>query len=118
MGDTAMNVPVEVRSHELRQLDKMVPKAADRLREVATENNDLASEADTLDRAYDEHILDMPATHSMGDGYLSMPADDWRAIIRHLPRIEDNVGVTRVWWLRKKLTSRVRERLAELEDSE
>jgi hypothetical protein len=115
MGDTAMNVPVEIRSHELRQLDHMVPQAADELEAVATDENNLADEANTLYRAYDEHIADMPATHSMGDGYLSMPADDWRSIIRHLPRVEDEEGKLRVLWLRKKLVGRLRDRMDELE---
>jgi hypothetical protein len=97
MGDTAMHVPVDLRTHEVNQLQEMVPDAAQQLRETDVET--LVEDAETLERAYDEHLYGLD-----GPGVASMPADDWRAIVRNLDRADDGL---RVWWLRKKLVDRL-----------
>jgi hypothetical protein len=101
MGDTAMNVPVDLRTQEVSQLQTMVPDAATKLRETDVES--LADEASTLIRVHDEHLRGL-----QGAGTVSMPADDWRAVVRHLDRGGDGLNA---WWLRKKLVDRLSERL-------
>jgi hypothetical protein len=105
MGDTAMNVPVNMRTHEVYQLQTMVPDAAHHLRETGVET--LVEDAETLNRVYDEHLYGLD-----GRGTVSMPADDWRAIVRNLDRAGDDL---KVWWLRKKLVQRLAERLEGVE---
>lgn len=110
MGDSEINVPVEVRSHELGQLRDWTPTVAANLYDVSTDENGLLEEADTIQRIYDEYI------NTVEGEYISMPADDWRALVANLDRIEDEEGINRVYWLRKKLVTRLRDKLDEMED--
>jgi hypothetical protein len=105
MGDTAINVPIDVRSHELQQVKEMGTSAVERLRSI-----ELDDEADELSRVVDEHILDMPDDADT----LSMPADDWQTLVRHLHRLRDEEGL-RVWWLRRKLYDRLQDKQEALE---
>lgn len=111
--DTELNVPVEVRSHELEQLHDWTPRIEQRLREVERDD-----EADSIERLYDEYIpnyMDADKRAYSGTPYISMPADDWRTLVRNLDRIYDDEGKNRVWWLRKKLVSRLRDRMDDME---
>jgi len=110
---TDINVPVDIRSHESQQLDDMLPEVAQRLTRVERDD-----EADTIERIYEEHVENYETRAHSNTPYISMPADDWRAVIRNLPRVKDDEGITRVWWLQKKLVDRLRGRLEELEDDE
>jgi hypothetical protein len=101
-----MNVPVDLRTHEVQQLQTMVPDAAHHLRE--TDVDTLVEDAETLNRVYDEHLYGLD-----GPGMVSMPADDWRAIVRNLDRAGDDL---KVWWLRKKLVQRLADKLDEVEE--
>lgn len=114
MGDTAINVPVEVRSHELTQIHEMVPAARDDL--VDADNDD---DAETVRRIYDEHIKGVEQSFSEDESfaaYLSMPVEDWRMVIRYLNRTTRDEGRIRVHWLQEKLVTRLEDRLDELED--
>lgn len=115
MGDTAINVPVRVRSHELCQVHEMVPDVEERLRSIDTEST--IERADELNRIYDEHISGVDGEPRESDAfaaYLSMPADDWRSVVSALARVEDD-GL-RPQWLQKKLVNRLRDRMEELDN--
>jgi hypothetical protein len=106
MGDTALNVPVEVRSHELEQLHESVQSVIDNL-----EDAEMDAAVDELSRVYEEHI---EGVHKDGEGtvHVSMPAEDWRITIRYLNRArEDSM---RVGWLQSKLVDRIEKKLAEM----
>jgi len=95
MGDTAINIPIEIRSHELTQLVRFVEKLVRRFTNRETEQK-----ADELRRVYDEHIYGMESA-----SYLSMPIDDWRTLVSSLSYIDDGL---RGWWLQTKLVERLR----------
>jgi hypothetical protein len=117
MGDTAINVPVKVRTHELNQLHEFVPDVRDGLRQA-----ELDEAADEVARIYDEHISGVEREFTGDDqafaAYVSMPANDWKTIVRFIGRLEHTSEGTRAWWLQKKLVERLRERLEEMEDDE
>lgn len=102
MGDTAINIPVECRRTEVRQLKEMVPKAVERL-DAAGKDDDAAA----LERIHDEHITDLPD----GKGTVSMPKDDWTSLVLGLDRVDDGL---RPWWLTRKLSTRVQDRLRDV----
>ena len=108
-----MDVPINVRSHEAEQLQEWTPKVEQTLRSVGRDD-----EADTIESIYDEHVSEFETRAHSDTPYISMDADDWRALVRNLDRIDDDEGKNRVWWLRKKLVSRLRDRMEELEDDE
>jgi hypothetical protein len=101
MDDDTINVPIRVRSNEVAQLHEFVPEAIDQCRR--TEMDD---EADQLQCVVDEYL-------EPNDGYISMPADEWRAVIRNVHRRTDN-GL-RSEYLQRKLLKRLRARMEELE---
>jgi len=108
MGDTALNVPIRVRTHELEQLHGMVPEA---IQQIGTD------EADELKRVYDEHIGQITAEYPEGPqfaAYVSMPIDDWRTVISGLNRARYESGRPRVHWLQSKLVGRLEDRSEEL----
>lgn len=105
MGDTAISIPIDVRTHERKQLREFIPKIVSRYAIRATEDNDMESRADELNRVYEEHI------EGMGNALL-MPIDDWRTIISELSEIDDGL---RGWWLQRKLIRRLREKSEELQ---
>lgn len=99
-----MNVPIEVRSHELKQVKTMLSTAIDELESAE-------ADVEEISRVYEEHILGMD-----NSDYLSMPADDWRLVIRYLNRARRTEGRTRVHWLQTKFVNRLNERMEEMED--
>lgn len=101
MGDTAINIPIEIRSHESTQLDTFVDKLVRRFTNRGTEQK-----ADELRRVYDEHIDEMGSAD-----YLSMPIDDWRTLVSSLSEVDDGL---RGWWLQTKLVDRLRVKSDEL----
>lgn len=105
MDDTAINIPIDVRSHEQNQLTEFVPKLVTRFMNRQTEQ--MESKSDELNRVYDEHIEGMD-----GESYLSMPIDDWRTLISSLSNVDDGL---RGWWLQKKLVSRLRDKLEDIQ---
>lgn len=105
MGDTAINIPIDVRSHEQNQLTEFIPKLVTRFMNRQTEQ--MESKSDELNRVYDEHIEGMD-----GESYLSMPIDDWRTLISSLSNVDDGL---RGWWLQKKLVSRLRDKLEDIQ---
>jgi hypothetical protein len=116
MGDTTMNVPVEVRTHELQQVKTMMADVAADLGQA--ELDDAASE---VNRIYETHVEGIEPTYPEGDefaAYLSMPAEDWRMTVRYLNRAWSEHGKFRTHWLQSKLVSRVEGRLNELERDE
>jgi len=116
MGDTTMNVPVEVRTHELQQVKEMMQSVSDQLARA-----DMESAADEVRRIFDTHVEGVEPTYPEGTefaAYLSMPADDWRVTIRYLNRARRTEGRLRTQWLQYKLVQRVEERLNELEGDE
>lgn len=108
MGDTALNVPVKVRSHELNQLHEFVPDVRDELRKA-----DLNDAADKVERIYDEHVSSV--RYEKNDTYVSMPAEDWKTVVRNIGRLSRTSEGTRAWWLQTKLVDRLDDRLEELE---
>lgn len=113
MGDTAMAVPVKVRSHELDQVKSETISVADGL-----EQADLTEAADELYRIYDEHISGVEKEYPEGPAfanYLSMPAEDWRLLVRYLNRARRSGGNLRIGWLQNKLVGRLEDRMEELE---
>lgn len=113
---TSIPVPVKARTHELNQLQSMVPRAADRLQAIDAEA--VAERGEELDRIYTEHIQGVEAEYPEGPefaNYVSMPADDWRAVVSGLARLYDEEGL-RVQWLQNKLVDRLRDRMEEMED--
>lgn len=109
MGDTALNVPVKVRTHELQQVQDMMPAAAERL-----EQAELDDAAEQVNRIFEEHVEDIEPTYPEGPefaAYLSMPAEDWRMTIRYLNRARGEAGRLRVHWLQNKLVTRIEDRL-------
>jgi len=101
MGDTAINVPIEIRSHESTQLVRFVEKLVRRFT-----NREMEQKADELRRVYDEHIDEMESA-----SYLSMPIDDWRTLVSNLSYVDDGL---RGWWLQTKLVERLRAKSDEL----
>jgi hypothetical protein len=97
MGDTAINVPIEIRSHESTQLVRFVEKLVRRFT-----NREMEQKADELRRVYDEHIYGMSESEA---DYLSMPIDDWRTLVSNLSYVDDGL---RSWWLQTKLVDRLR----------
>jgi hypothetical protein len=95
----------------------MVPRAVERLRALDAET--FGDDADELERIYAEYIEGVEREFTADDqafaAYVSMPADDWRQVVGSLGRLYDEEGL-RVWWLRKKLVKRLRERLEQMED--
>jgi hypothetical protein len=114
MGDTPINVPVKVRTHELNQVHEMIPQVEEQLRSIGVEAT--VEQADELERIYAEHIEGIgvePRESEEFAAYLSMPADDWRSVVSALARVDDGL---RPRWLQKKLVKRLRARLDEMED--
>lgn len=113
MGDN-INVPIKVRSNELRQAKDMMPAVSDSLTQAG-----LDEAAEEVDRIYESHISDVEATYPEGPqfaAYLSMPAEDWRMTIRYLNRARRDEGRTRVHWLQSKFVNRLNERMEEMEN--
>lgn len=114
MGDTALNVPVKMRTHELNQLHEYYPTVEEGLREA-----ELAEAADTVSRIYDEHVSGIkPEPREADDfaAYVSMPADDWRMTVRYFNRLRSDEGL-RVEWLQNKVVDRLEDRVEEFESS-
>jgi hypothetical protein len=112
MGDTALNVPVKTRTHELNQLHEFFPTVEEGLREA-----ELDEAADEVARIYDEHVSGVsPQPREAADfaAYVSMPAEDWRMTVRYFGRLRHVEGL-RSEWLRIKLVDRLEDRLEEME---
>jgi hypothetical protein len=105
MADIPNSIPISLRSHEIDQLHEFVPKLVRRFMGRDTEQNDMASKADELERVYEEHI------EGMGNALL-MPIDDWRTLISSLSDVDDGL---RGWWLQRKLIRRLRDKSEELQ---
>ena len=133
--DTSINVPVKVRTHELQQAHDFIPRVAQRLRDI--DADPAQEQADELERIYAEHVEGVEATYPKGPegadsrgssassppeqgsggefaAYISMPADDWRAVVGGVARLRGEEGL-RSWWFRKKLVKRLQARLEEME---
>lgn len=116
--DTSINVPVKVRTHELQQAHDFIPRVAQRLRDI--DADPAQEQADELERIYAEHVEGVEATYPKGSefaAYISMPADDWRAVVGGVARLRGEEGL-RSWWFRKKLVKRLQARLEEMEGDE
>lgn len=98
-------VDVPLRTQEKQQLDKFVPMAVERLRDLG-----LGNEADDLDDVTIE-IDETPTLRTRYVGYAE--PDGWRLIVRHLGKLRSNEGL-QIWWLRKKLAKRVHDRIEEV----
>lgn len=112
MGDTAINVPVDVRTHELNQLQSWLPAIADELRAA-----DITEGAETIERIYDEHVADVGHGPNNSNLYVSMPQEDWRMTMRYLNRARTlgrNGNDLRAHWLQTKLIDRLEDRLEEM----
>lgn len=112
MGDTAINVPLQVRIHELQQLHSMIQQAIE-----SYETADLDEYADKIRRVYDEHVENVTADYPESEAFaawVSMPAEDWRQVMRALSRARHDAGETRTRWLQTKLVGRLEERSKEL----
>jgi hypothetical protein len=108
-----MNIPVRVRTHELDQLQTMLPKVHGDL--VAAERGEDATE---IDRIYDEHVRGVEATYPEGPqfaAYVSMPVDDWQTALKHMTRLYRTEGRPRVNYLQTKLVGRLQDRTDELQ---
>ena len=103
-----MNVPIQLRSHELDQVHEFTTEAINQLKQA--ELDDAESQ---LERIYDEHISGVEWSDT-DDVYLSMPAEDWRQWMRYLNRVRRDDQ--RVWWLQNKLVGRLNERMEELNE--
>jgi len=114
--DTSINVPVKVRSHELQQAHDFIPRVAQRLRDI--DADPAQEQADELERIYAEHVEGVERKFTEDDqafaAYISMPADDWRAVVGGVARLRGEEGL-RSWWFRKKLVKRLQARLEEME---
>lgn len=112
MGDTAINVPVKVRSHELNQLHEFFPDVRDGLQQAG-----LDEAAEAVDRIYDEHVSGVTAAVSGGPyaAMVTMPAEDWKTTVRYIGRLSQTSEGLRAWWLQKKLVGRLDDRLEELD---
>lgn len=110
--DDQINVPIKVRTHEIDQLQEMVPEVAERLEVIEH------ADAEDFREVYEEHIADLEATYPGAPedesfaAWASMPAEDWRLLIRHTRRWEDS----REEWLQKKLMNRLEERLEQVQE--
>lgn len=99
-----MKLPINLRSNEKRQLDEMIPRAADLF-----EERELGDEAEELREAT---IVEEEET-----GMYYADVDDWRTIVSSL-RVLRKEESLRSWWLRKKLAKRLSRKMDELEDEE
>lgn len=112
-ADSDIRVPIKARTHELNQLQSMLPDVRDGL-ELA----DLEEAAEEVGRIYTEYVEGVEAEYPEGPefaNYVSMPAEDWRLAIRYLNRLRFEEGF-RLSWLQNKLVDRLKDRLAEMED--
>lgn len=97
------DVPIGIglRTHERQQLEEMVPAALDYMRDMG-----LDPEADDLDNVTIEY------EHVVADGEFSYRAfaspAEWRSIVSGLGKVRHEYGL-KLWWLRKKLSARLRE---------
>ena len=96
-----VRVPVELRAMEPRQLRDFVPTAMD----VTEEDSE---EAAALDRVNEQLEED--------EDFLSLTFEDWTVLIQSLSRksVQKQHGKSYVWWLRTKLSKRLRERMNEI----
>jgi len=110
-----MNIPVKVRTHELNQMQTMVPNVIEQLKQA--ELDDAVAD---MSRIFDSYVRDVEVTYPQDDfaAYVSMPPEDWRLTVRHLNRARHDEGTIRVQYLQSKLVSRVEERLADIEDND
>jgi len=111
MGDTnqQMNIPIQVRGHELTQLGNFI--------DTVTEDD--FDEADQLAEILDTHIMDAAMNSRENEQfytYVSMPADDWHTVNRGLTRHRKYNDGQRSWWLQKKLVGRLNERLSDIDN--
>jgi len=106
MGDTnqQMNIPIQVRSHELTQLGDFID----------TVSEDDFDGADDLGRIVDTHITDAVMSERENERfytYVSMPTDDWHTVVQALTRHRKYHSGQRSWWLQNKLVDRLNERI-------
>jgi len=81
-----MNITIDLRSHEQRQLNDYLPRVKSSL------------EAAEMD---DDAINAINVAHKrLSDGELGLDVDDWGTVLTNLHRAEDS---NRLWWLRTKL---------------
>jgi hypothetical protein len=106
MGDS-LNVPIKVRTNELQQLQNTVEGLVDELL-----SHDI-DDAEDLRSAYETHVDGVEAVYPEPAfaNWVSMPASDWQLVVRHMGRLDS----VRSWYLRTKLSSRLSDRLEELE---
>lgn len=108
-----MDIPILVRSNELRQLHNWIPEVCGTFQRAG-----LDDEAEKLQHFHEEQLeppyddVDHPAYVS----YVSAEQDVWSAAVMGLERIKDDEGANRVWYLQKKLSNRLEQRIGELEN--
>jgi hypothetical protein len=96
-----INIPVDVRTHEAAQAREFALRSATDLR-----NAEQHERADTLERIYQQHLMDI-------EDSITMSADDWRTFISECRRLDRTEGL-RCWWFRRKLAKRLDERMENL----
>lgn len=100
-ADTAedIGIPVPLRTQEKAQLERFVPSAVEYLEDIG-----LDAKAEQLD--------DVEFVIEENDGgrtrwIATTTADEWRRVVSDLSNVEGQD----VWWLRKKLSKRVHDRI-------
>lgn len=114
--DNSIPMPIKVRTQELNQLQSLVPRVVERLKDVGVE--EVTERGDELERIYAEYIDGVEAEYPEGPefaNYISMPVEDWRSVATAPSRLYDEEGL-RVQWLQKKLVDRLRDRMEEMKD--
>lgn len=99
-----MKVPINLRSHERKQLDEFITRAIDLL-----EDRGLDEEA--------EDVREATIIEDEGANTYSAEPSDWSAVIGSLRILRPEESL-RSWWLRKKLAKRLSRRMDEIEDAE
>ena len=109
MGDTetAVPVPIDLRTHERSQLREFVPLLIDGYSEHATDKNN-----------FDERVEELMSIRSCIDALkederLFLELDKWTTLLSSLTRLH-NGTFNRSAWLQKKLYRRLEDRLEEL----
>lgn len=105
----AINVPVQVRTQELEQLQHYVPRI-----HILLDGMGQDEEAKEMAAINERYVEGVRATYPEGPefaAYMSMPSDQWWSVVQGLGRFDD----TRTYWLRKKLASRLRDRLEQMD---
>lgn len=100
-----MKVPIEIRPNEMRQLENYTAAVVDHYRER------------DMDEQADEFAAISMTLEPQEDGWQNgvLEQEEWDMLVTRLNVLRPEEG-QRVWWLQKKLSNRLNERLREMED--